>query len=339
MLTSEVKFEASVCCMTYNQKDYIEDTMRGFTMQQTTFSYVCMVMDDASTDGEPEVLKHYLEENFDLSEHGGAKKEETDDYSAVLCKHKDNPNCYFAVYFLKYNHYQLDKHLQKMKYYSALMESVEYTGFCEGDDFWIAPDFLQTAVVFLRDHKDYSAIFGNKLVSNERGEDLKKVKFKGGLTIHDIMSGRNMGLRNLMFRKECLYVSPFETSFRDIHVYYKCAVSGKMKYFDRDFSVYRLTGNGLYSSLQERDVVYTSYLHYFEFHKKAEFKYQKDCVSYQIRNLMSNIGDFSNLKYCCKLIIQFHVPSKKRFIWYVQYWILIGAARLKGLLMTNKNKA
>ena len=312
MLTSDVKFEASVCCMTYNQKDYIEDTMRGFIMQQTTFPFVCMVIDDASTDGEPEVLKHYLEENFDLTEHGGAKHEETDDYSAVLCRHKNNPNCYFAVYFLKYNHYQLDKHLQKMEYYSALVESVEYTGFCEGDDFWISPDFIQTSVDYLKSHNDYSAVFGNKLVSNEKGEVLKKVKFKGGLTIHDIMRGRNMGLRNLFFRKECLYVAPFETGFRDIEIYY----------FDREFAVYRITGKGVYSCLDKRKIVCNSYLHYYDFHKNTNFKYQKEYVNYQIRRLMGNLSNFSNFKYCCKLIKQFHVPSLKRYFWYLEFSVV-----------------
>ena len=205
MITSDVKFEASVCCMTYNQKDYVIDTLNGFTMQETTFPYVCMVIDDASTDGEPETLRSYLDEHFDLSEYGGAQLEETDDYSAVLCRHKDNQNCFFAVYFLKYNHHQLDKDLTKMDYYSALMENVEFTGFCEGDDFWIANDFLQIAVDFLRDNKDYSTVFGNKLVSNEKGEIIKKIEFKGGLNIHDIMRGRNMGLRNLLFRNNRVF--------------------------------------------------------------------------------------------------------------------------------------
>ena len=338
MITSEVKFEVSVCCMTYNQKDYIEDTLRGFTMQQTSFPYICMVLDDASTDGEPELLRHFMDKNFDLTEQGGAKREETDNYNAVLCRHKDNQNCYFAVYWLKYNHYQQGKNLQKMEYYSALMKSIKYTGFCEGDDFWISPDFLQTAVDFLEENEDFSAVFGNKLVSNEKGEIFNKIEFKGGLTVHDIMRGRNMGIRNLIFRKECLYVEPFEDSFRDIHVYYKCAVCGKLKYFNQDFSVYRLTGKGVYSSLHEKEVIYTSYLHYYEFHKKTAFKYQKDCVNYQIRKLMGNMNNLSDFRYCCKLIWQFHVPSKMRFWWYIQYGTLMGIAHLRGLLRSNKKK-
>jgi len=122
---------------------------------------------------------------------------------------------------------------------------------------------------------------------------------------------------------------PFETSFRDIHVYYKCAVSGKMKYFDYDYAVYRLTGKGVYSSLKEKEEIHTSYLHYYEFHKATGFKYQKDCVNYQVRKLIEYIGNPSLFRYCCELIKQFHVPSKWRYCWYIQYGILMALVRLK----------
>ena len=51
--------------MTYNQVNYITDTMNGFVMQETSFPFVCIIIDDASTDGEPDVIKKYLDDNFD----------------------------------------------------------------------------------------------------------------------------------------------------------------------------------------------------------------------------------------------------------------------------------
>ena len=54
--------------MTYNQASYIEDAMNGFTMQQTDFPFVCIIVDDASTDGEPEVIQRYLSTYFDLED-------------------------------------------------------------------------------------------------------------------------------------------------------------------------------------------------------------------------------------------------------------------------------
>ena len=72
------KFKVTVSCMTYNQSKYITDAMNGFTMQQTSFPFVCTIVDDASTDGEQEVIRRYLEENFDLSECSVAFHKKTD---------------------------------------------------------------------------------------------------------------------------------------------------------------------------------------------------------------------------------------------------------------------
>ncbi len=54
------KWQVCVKCFTYNHASYIEDAMNGFTMQQTNFPFVCTIVDDASTDGEQDVIKKYL---------------------------------------------------------------------------------------------------------------------------------------------------------------------------------------------------------------------------------------------------------------------------------------
>ena len=59
------KFKVCVRCSTFNQAKYIEDTMNGFVMQQTDFPFVCCIVDDASTDGEQDVIKKYMDMHFD----------------------------------------------------------------------------------------------------------------------------------------------------------------------------------------------------------------------------------------------------------------------------------
>ena len=69
------KFKVTVSCMTYNQSKYITDAMNGFTMQQTSFPYVCTIVDDASTDGEQEVIHQYVEEKTEATcTEGGVTK-------------------------------------------------------------------------------------------------------------------------------------------------------------------------------------------------------------------------------------------------------------------------
>ena len=51
----------TVCCVTYNQERYIEDTLKGFLMQDTDFPFEVIIHDDASTDKTPEIVKSYVE--------------------------------------------------------------------------------------------------------------------------------------------------------------------------------------------------------------------------------------------------------------------------------------
>ena len=82
------RYSVCVRSATYNHSQYIEDTMNGFTMQKTDFPYVCCIMDDASTDGEPEVIRQYLKEHFDLEDKSVVRNEETDDYILCFARHK-----------------------------------------------------------------------------------------------------------------------------------------------------------------------------------------------------------------------------------------------------------
>jgi glycosyltransferase involved in cell wall biosynthesis len=139
--------------MTFNQAPYIEDAMNGFCMQQTTFPFVCCIMDDASTDGEPEVIKRYLQEHFDLSDTSVVRNDETDDYVRIFAQHKENKNCYFVACFLKYNHYR--KKL-KFPYIAEWNDHAKYVALCEGDDYWIHPQKLQLQAEYLDVHDEIS---------------------------------------------------------------------------------------------------------------------------------------------------------------------------------------
>ena len=129
-------YKVCVWCNTYNQASYIKDTMEGFCIQQTQFPFVCLIMDDASTDGEPEVIKQYLHDYFETK-----WTKETDDYHLTLARHQENKNCYFAVYLLKYNHYSIKK--KRLKYYREVATEIDYVAQCEGDDYWTDEHKLQ----------------------------------------------------------------------------------------------------------------------------------------------------------------------------------------------------
>lgn len=74
MIDGKYEYMVYVQCMTYQHALYITDALNGFNCQQTDFPFVCVVMDDASTDGAQDVINHYLVENFMLEEDGVALK-------------------------------------------------------------------------------------------------------------------------------------------------------------------------------------------------------------------------------------------------------------------------
>jgi len=145
-------FKVKVNCMTYNHSAFITDTMNGFVIQQTNFPFVCCIIDDASSDGEQDVIRHFVSENFDLKDVSIAYEKDTYYGHVTFAQHKTNRNCYFAVVYLKENHYSQKK--SKAPYLTE-WEDTKYIALCEGDDYWTEPLKLQKQVNFLEEHEEY----------------------------------------------------------------------------------------------------------------------------------------------------------------------------------------
>lgn len=146
------RFLVAVRCFTYNQSKYIEETLNGFCMQQMNAPFVCLIVDDASTDGEQKVIEQYVERNFDFTESDVAYKKETEYALIWFARHKENKNCYFAVLFLKENHYT--KWDKKISYLHEWRDIVKYEAWCEGDDCWTDSLKLQKQVDYLEAHPE-----------------------------------------------------------------------------------------------------------------------------------------------------------------------------------------
>ena len=160
-------YKVCVWCNTYNQASYIKDTMDGFCMQQTSFPFVCLIMDDASTDGEPEVIKQYLNDHFDTE-----WTKETDDYHLTVARHLENKNCYFAVYLLKYNHYSIKK--LRLKYYREVTDEIDYVALCEGDDYWTDAHKLQKQADALDANPQVTLVYTNFQTIDGEGNPISR---------------------------------------------------------------------------------------------------------------------------------------------------------------------
>lgn len=240
------EYKVLVKCCTYNQSKYIEDALNGFAMQQTNFPFVCLVMDDASTDGEQEVIKKWMERECDMS------RAETIDISTsivIIVPHKTNLSCTFAFYLLKQNLYGTGK---KDKYIDPWREKCEYEALCEGDDYWIDPLKLQKQVDFMDDNLDYSLCFHNAVRLNERVAVKEKIAsfcfFYADMQVstEEIIADWCIPTASLLYRREALKDIKLPRFFSgDYTLELTLAFRGKVYYLDRYMSVYRINSGGI----------------------------------------------------------------------------------------------
>lgn len=239
--------------MTYNQSVYIIDALNGFTMQQTSFPFVAVVVDDASTDGEQDVIKSYVKKHFDYSEANGYLEWETEDAFWTFARHKENEKCHFVVVLLKRNLYR--EHDKKEEVIKDWMQS-QYIAICEGDDYWIDPLKLQKQVDFLEGHEEYSMCFHAADVKYECGgespyrngthfSDLEDREY----TSTEVVSKWMVPTASIVYRRAVVENYQIKHSewlvYGDITLTLKCSHTGKIFGMSEVMSVYRIQPNSL----------------------------------------------------------------------------------------------
>ena len=228
MIVSEegIKWLVSVRCFTYNQSHFIIDAMNGFVMQQTNFPFVCVIVDDASTDGEQEVIRNYVRENFDLQDVSIAYDKDEDYGHVTYSRHKTNKNCYFAIIYLRENHYRSKK--SKAPYIKEWLRT-KYKAICEGDDYWTDPLKLQKQVDFLEGHEEYSMCFHRVGVLNS--DDRKFEKFSNlaerDYSAKEIYENWTIPTASVVYRRYVFELSPIQ-GYGDIFLWLQLAEKGKL---------------------------------------------------------------------------------------------------------------
>lgn len=51
----------AIQCLVYNHEPYLRDCLNGFVSQKTTFPFVAIVHDDASSDNSSAIIQEYAE--------------------------------------------------------------------------------------------------------------------------------------------------------------------------------------------------------------------------------------------------------------------------------------
>lgn len=239
-------YKVLVNCMTYNQSKYIEDALNGFAMQKTNFSFVCLVMDDCSIDGEQDVIKAWMERECDMS---NAEYAEIEKSYITIVPHKSNKQCTFAFYFLKQNMYK--EKAQKLEMVNPWRQHCEYEALCEGDDYWIDTLKLQHQCSFLDTHSDYSMCFHKAVILDYigKGTSLKTYLVEDrDYNPTELFENWIVPTDSLFYRIESLnyrMVNGSDILNGDIVIVEKCAHTGKVRGMNTILSAYRVQPVGV----------------------------------------------------------------------------------------------
>lgn len=235
-------------CMTYNQAPYIKETMDGFTTQETSFPFVCCIMDDNSTDGEQNLIRSYLKDYFEDT--GSPLNHKiTDDYELVFVRNKRNRQCYFAVFFLNYNHHNPQElRYRKFQYIDEFENNSDYIALCEGDDYWIDSKKLQKQVEILDKSPDCFLVYSKALTLVD-GKYGKGIGSKAE-SFSDLLVNNCIPTLTVMYRSEghSEYMNDIMPTIHnwkmgDYPLWLYLSHKYKFSFIDENTSVYRVLDN------------------------------------------------------------------------------------------------
>lgn len=233
----------SICCITYNQADYIGDAIEGFLMQKTSFAWELLIHDDASTDGTDQVIRSYAE-RF--------------------------PDRILPI-------------LQSENQYSQGRTNISgtfnfprargrYLAMCEGDDYWTDPEKLQRQVDFMEQHPDCSLCFHSARVEVQgRAATERQMRpYRGNRRVSpEEIIGKTSGYptASLLFRRTMVEQLPdfyVQAPIADIPLQLMAAARGWAYYMDQPMCVYRLGGASSWTTLMKQDNYEEKQKHYAE---------------------------------------------------------------------------
>lgn len=224
----------SVYVATYNQERYLRDCLDGILAQRTRFPVEVIVVDDASTDSNPQIIDEYSSR-----------------YPWVV-----------KGVLLKRNYYS--RGLSHFRDVFLKEARGKYVAFCEGDDYWTSPEKLSRQAGFLESHPDVSACFHNFAVKDESQSPglsyfnrLRHSRYCSAedIFLRQVMQTATVVARLSVFREDADFMAdqnPEGLYVYDLRFYLVYYNAGKIYGFKDEWSVYRLHNSGVATSAHQQ---------------------------------------------------------------------------------------
>ncbi len=252
-------FQVFIRCFTYNQSKYISEALDSFCMQETTFPYICCIVDDNSTDGEQDVVRKYIKDNFENAKES-LRLSETEYAKIVYARHKYNRNCYIVVLFLKENLYSKKKSNIKFEYIDEWRKLCKYEAFCEGDDWWLSSDKLQRQFDVMESHSeiDMCACGAVCYLNGEACDAIAPTDKEKILSTDEVIRGGGgfLSTNSLFYRMDYLHDSYlfWKIKLLDYSIQIRGSLRGGIYYLPERMAAYRMFSSGSWSIKNKRNL-------------------------------------------------------------------------------------
>jgi len=214
--------------ITYNHAPYIRQALDSVLMQKRDFPIEICLGEDQSTDGTREICQEYA------ARYPGLIRLFLRDRADPARKQYASPIMHNLVETLK-------------------ACRGEYVAFLEGDDYWTDPDKLRLQAEFLGVHPGHSMCFHRIAVLNQDTGVLAPVDpgHHGDTVGIGAACVRGIHTSSALIRRAALSQPPWGRTHllsADYSLFFMAARRGAIGYLDRQMSVYRHHGSGVYTS-------------------------------------------------------------------------------------------
>ena len=237
--------EISILLLTYNHEKFIRQALDSIIMQKINVSYEIIILDDASTDGTPKILKEYKQK-----------------YPQII-----------TLYLRKFN----NGYPTKNSFFMLSKAKGRYYAFLDGDDYWIDELKIQKQYDFLENYKDYAGCMTNLIIVDEDNHRLKQNYYDDVEdcihTLEDFKYLRKPSVtasffaRNYFIKEDYKILYEADRMMGDITIYMLSLMKGKIYQFGETMAAYRriqIAGktnfNSIHQSNKYRNYIQARYL-------------------------------------------------------------------------------
>ena len=223
-----MKHTITVIVMTYNQKDYIRESLDSILRQKINVDFNILIHDDCSSDGTSEIIDEY-------------KKQYPDKIEVIHQKDRTYPVVGFNGML-----------------YTYVVPKIEsdYVAYCDGDDYWTDDEKIQKQYDFMVSHPEYSMCFHSAYQLRPNNDMSSKwfIKDEGDIDMSDIISERpgvcvatsSIFLKSDVFKDFSDWRKKYPVE--DVPMYITAAMKGKIHRLKEVMCVYRQFAVGSWSA-------------------------------------------------------------------------------------------